>query len=142
MGKQYTLKIYPAGMSRTAYRVIQISGKETLDRLCSVIISSFDFIVEHLYEFCMDNRMYSDCSYQSDPEAGAPSTKTRIDRVGLAEGQNFSLHYDFGDDWMFVLHVQKGASESMTNTVRVIKEKGHIEQYPDWDDDGYDEEDE
>ena len=38
MGKQYTLKVYPAGMSRTAYRVIQISGKETLDRLCSVII--------------------------------------------------------------------------------------------------------
>lgn len=58
MGKQYTLKVYPAGMSRTAYRVIQISGKETLDRLCSVIISSFDFIDEHLYEFCMDNRMY------------------------------------------------------------------------------------
>ena len=54
MGKRYTMKVYPAGMSRTVYRVLQISGKETLDRLCSVIISSFDFIDEHLYEFCMD----------------------------------------------------------------------------------------
>lgn len=142
MAKGYTLKVYPAGKGRDVYRVLEISGDKTLDDLCGVILDASDFFDEHLYEFCMDNRMYSDCSYQSDPEAGAPSTKTRIDRVGLAEGQNFSLHYDFGDDWMFVLHVQKVASESMTNTVRVIKEKGHIEQYPDWDDDGYDEEDE
>ena len=72
MGKQYTLKVYPAGMSREIYRVIRISGKDTLDRLCSVIISSFDFIDEHLYEFCMDNRMYSGCSFQSDPDSGEP----------------------------------------------------------------------
>ena len=99
MGKRYTMKVYPAGMSRTVYRVLQISGKETLDRLCSEIISSFDFTDEHLYEFCMDNRMYSDCSFQSDPEYGEPSTKIVLDKLHLERGQNFSLHYDFGDDW-------------------------------------------
>lgn len=31
-------------------------------------MESFDFIDEHLYEFCMDNRMYSEYAYQSDPE--------------------------------------------------------------------------
>lgn len=86
--------------------------------------------------------MYSDYSYQSDPEGGAPSTKVKIDRIGLVQGQNYSLHYDFGDDWMFVIHVQKITSDSDANITRVMKEKGHIEQYPDWDDDGYDEEDE
>ncbi len=142
MAKSYTLKVYPAGMSRNVYRVLEISGDKTLDALCGAILDAFGFIDEHLYEFCMDNRMYSDYSYQSDPEGGAPSTKVKIDRIGLAKGQNFSLHYDFGDDWMFVIHVQKIVPGSMENMVRVIKEKGHIEQYPDWDGDGYDEEDE
>ena len=133
MGKKYTLKVYPAGMSRTVYRVIQISGEETLDRLCSVIISSFDFIDEHLYEFCMDNRMYSDCSFQSDPEYGEPSTKIALDRLHLEKGQNFSLHYDFGDDWMFTIHVQKIEEEEKGAVPTVLKAKGEIEQYASWD---------
>ena len=139
MGKVYTLKVYPAGMSRSVYRTIQISGSETLDVLCGVIINSFDFIDEHLYEFCMDNRMYSDCSFQSDPEGDEPSTKIRLDKLHLFKGQNFSLHYDFGDDWMFTIHVQK-IEEDEKQASKVVKAKGEIEQYPSWDD--WDENDE
>ncbi len=140
MEQRYTLKVYPAGGSREVYRVIGISGRETLDRLCETILDAFDFIDEHLYEFCMDNRMYSDYSYQSDPEGGEPSTRTKIDRLGLRKGQNFTLHYDFGDDWMFVIHVQKITEASIHEKPTVIKEKGRIEQYPDWDDEDYDDE--
>lgn len=136
----YTLKVYPAGMGREVYRVIEISGKETLDRLCETILGAFGFLHEHLYEFCMDNRMYSDCSYQSNPEGREPSTRIKIDRLGLSKGQNFSLHYDFGDDWMFTIHVQKIEEESVQKMPSVIKEKGHVEQYPDWDDEDYDDE--
>lgn len=132
MAKRYTLKVYPAGRGREVYRVLEISGDKTLDALCSAILEAFEFYDEHLYEFCMDNRMYSDYSYQSHPEGGAPSTRVKLDRIGLVKGQNFSLHYDFGDDWMFVIHVQKIDPESVENTVRVIKEKGDIEQYPSW----------
>ncbi len=74
---RYTLKVYPAGYGREIYRTIKISGKETLDRLCEYILDTFDFIHEHLYEFCMDNRMYSEDSYQYDPEDGGPSTDIR-----------------------------------------------------------------
>ncbi len=135
LGKQYTMKVYPAGMSRTVYRVLRISGKETLDRLCGLIISSFDFIDEHLYEFCMDNRMYSDFSFQSDPEDGEPSTKIALDKLDLEKGQNFSLHYDFGDDWMFTIHVQKIEEEEKKSDPIVLRAKGEIEQYPSWDED-------
>lgn len=134
MGKQYILKVYPSGLSREIYRVIQISGKDTLDKLCNTIIASFDFIDEHLYEFCMDNRMYSEDSYQSDPEFGEPSTKIALDKLHLEKGQNFSLHYDFGDDWMFTIHVQKIEEEKQRSEPTIIKEKGEIEQYPIWDD--------
>ena len=140
MGNIYTLKVYPAGMSRTVYRTIRISGNETLDALCGVIIASFDFIDEHLYEFCMDNRMYSDCCFQSDPEDGEPSTRIKLERLHLIKGQNFSLHYDFGDDWMFTIHVQKVEEETKKQSPVILKAKGEIEQYASWDD--WDEDDE
>ncbi|MBD5550171.1 MAG: plasmid pRiA4b ORF-3 family protein [Lachnospiraceae bacterium] len=130
---KYTFKVYPVGQGRTTYRTIEISGKETLDRLCEFILESFDFIHEHLYEFCMDNRMYSEDNYQYNPEDGGPSTDIVIDKIGLVKGQNFSLHYDYGDDWMFMIHVQKIEDETKKISPKLIKSVGHVEQYSNWD---------
>lgn len=107
MSNQYTMKIYPAGRGRDVYRNIEICGNSTLNQLCQIILESFDFIDEHLYEFCMDNRMYSEYAYQSDPEGDEPSADITLDEVGLCKGQKFALHYDFGDDWMFTITVSK-----------------------------------
>ena len=134
MNKLYLLKVYPNGNGREVYRKIEITGDATLDDLCRTIIASFDFIDEHLYEFCMDNRMYSDYSYQSAPECGELSTKIRLDRLRLQEKQKFLLHYDFGDDWLFTINVEKINKTEMAILPRVIKQKGELEQYPDVDD--------
>lgn len=140
MEKQYTLKVYPKGMGRDAYRVFEICGKENLDSLCRLILDAFDFTDEHLYEFCMDGRMYSEYNYQSYPERDQLSTKVRIDKIGLEEKQKFMLHYDFGDDWAFIISVQKIMAIKEYSEPQIIKSKGEIEQYPDWDDeDGYNE---
>ena len=96
------------------------------------------FIDEHLYEFCMDNRMYSDYSYQSDPEGSEPSTRVKLDQLGLMKKQKFSLHYDFGDDWMFTITVQDITETAENTAPNVIKAKGSIEQYPYWDEEEYD----
>lgn len=134
MNKQYSMKVYPAGRGRDVYRNIEICGAHTLDQLCEVILDAFDFIDEHLYEFCMDNRMYSDFAYQSNPEEeGELSTDITLDEVGLIKGQKFSLHYDFGDDWMFTITVSKISEVEKNFTPRVVKSKGSIQQYPDWD---------
>ena len=130
---RYTLKVYPAGHGREIYRTIKISGKETLDRLCEYILDTFDFIHEHLYEFCMDNKMYSEDSYQYYPEDDSPQTDIAIDEIGLVKGQNFSLHYDYGDDWMFTIHVQKIEEESRQKPPVLLKSVGSVEQYADWD---------
>ena len=134
MNKLYLLKVYPNGNGREVYRKIEITGDATLDDLCRTIIASFDFIDEHLYEFCMDNRMYSDYSYQSAPECGKKKKKIRLDRLRLQEKQKFLLHYDFGDDWLFTINVEKINKTEMAILPRVIKQKGEIEQYPDVDD--------
>lgn len=49
----------------------------------------------------MDNRMYSEHAYQSDPEGDEPSADIILDEVGLCKGQKFALHYDFGDRQCF-----------------------------------------
>lgn len=67
MSKQYSMKVYPAGRGREVYRNIEICGDCSLNQLCGIILEAFDFIDEHLYEFCMDNRMYSNNSYQLYP---------------------------------------------------------------------------
>ncbi len=141
MNRQYSMKVHPAGRGRDVYRNIEICGAHTLDQLCEVILDAFDFIDEHLYEFCMDNRMYSDFTYQSDPEEeDEPSTDITLDEVGLVKGQKFSLHYDFGDDWMFTITVSKISEVEKSFTPRIVKSKGSIQQYPDWDEeDFYDE---
>ena len=43
--------------------------------------------------------------------------------------QKFSLHYDFGDDWMFTITVQNISETSEKIAPNVIKGKGSIEQY-------------
>lgn len=80
---------------------------------------------------------YSACSYQSTVRKGKASTRVKLDEIGLDSKQKFSLHYDFGDDWMFTITVQKITETSEERMSRVIKEKGAIEQYPDWDEEDY-----
>ena len=41
--------------------------------------------------------------------------------------------YDFGDDWMFTIHVQKIDEAAAYKEAKVIREKGAVEQYPEWD---------
>ncbi len=140
MNKQYLLKVYPVGRGREVYRSLEISGDRTLTELCGVIIDAYDFEDEHLYEFCMDNQMYRKDNYQSDPEEGELSTDITLDELTLHQRQKFSLHYDFGDDWMFAITVSKISDVPEKTETRIIKSKGNIQQYPDWDEDEWDEE--
>lgn len=129
MEKQYLLKVYPARKSRVAWRKIEICGSDTLTDLCTIILDSFSFDYDHAYEFCMDNRPYSDNSYTIDRDADYPEINVVIDTMGLSEKQKFSLHYDFGADWMFVIDVVKIRSVEDYFKSRVIDSKGEIEQY-------------
>lgn len=96
MSTQYSIKVFPAGRGRDVYRNIEICGDETLDQLCKTILDAFDFIDEHLYEFCMDNRQHSTDAYYATMMEQEPSTDIALDELGLYNGQKFLLHYDFG----------------------------------------------
>lgn len=84
--------------------------------------------------------MYRDDNYQGYPQPGDLSAEIELDELDLEAGDQFGLHYDFGDDWMFHITVQKMTKVSETIAPRVIKEKGKVEQYPDWEDEWEEEE--
>ena len=134
MATKYTFKIYPVGRSKEIYRIIEISGNSTLDDLCDAILEAFDFTHEHLYEFCLNNKPYCDYCMQYLTEDDMTETNVKIDKLNLDKGQNFLFHYDFGDDWMFTVHVNKIEEVSGRIKTTQIGEKGKLEQYPDWDD--------
>ena len=140
---RYTLKIYPNRMARTAYRVIEIDGSENLDKLCDVILFHFEFSFEHMYEFSLDGRLYTDDTIICDSDEGQATTdRVTIDQLGLAKGSKFWFHYDFGDDWVFAITVQKVTSADAPEKPKLLRGKGEVEQYPEWDDDDEDWEDE
>ena len=133
MSTQYSIKVFPAGRGRDVYRNIEICGDETLDQLCKTILDAFDFIDEHLYEFCMDNRQHSTDAYYATMMEQEPSTDIALDELGLYNGQKFLLHYDFGDDWIFHIRVLNIIEVKESFEPRIIKSKGYISQYPDYD---------
>lgn len=101
-------------------------------------MEAFDFFHEHLYEFCMDNKMFSEHCYQYNPlaeewDTESPSTDIALDKIGLQKGQKFTLHYDFGDDWMFPIRVMEIKQIPRKKKPCVIKSKGEIQQYPDYE---------
>lgn len=126
---QYTFKVYPKGLGRSVYRVFTISEEETLDFLCEYILSEFDFIHEHLYEFCMDNTPYRGRRLQYRDEFGRTETDIPIKALALVKGQKFTLHYDYGDDWMFVICTQKIEEVEDEQEPELLKAKGNVEQY-------------
>lgn len=134
MSTQYSIKVFPAGRGRDVYRNIEICGDETLDQLCKTILDAFDFIDEHLYEFCMDNRQHSTDAYYATMMEQEPSTDIALDELGLYNGQKFLLHYDFGDDWIFHIRVLNIIEVKESFEPRIIKSKGYISQYSDYDD--------
>ncbi|MDY4116489.1 MAG: hypothetical protein SOY35_11520 [Blautia sp.] len=85
----------------------------------------------------MDNRMYSEDAYQSNPEGDEPSADVTLDEVGLCKDQKFTLHYDFGDDWMFTITVSEIVEVQKDFKPRIVKANGNIQHYSDWDEFDY-----
>ena len=132
MSEKLTLKVFPKGWGREAYRVFEISDTQTLEDLCYRILACFDFDADHMYAFYMDNVPYSrTAAYSCDGFRSVSAAKLSL--FHLLKGQKFILHYDFGDDWMFMINVQKVEPSDGKEKFKLIRSKGSVEQYPDWD---------
>jgi hypothetical protein len=119
------------------YRHIRISGQATLEELSDAILDAFGFYNDHMHEFFMDNRAWSDYdSYvmrTEYPEEGRYTCDYTLLEAGLYPRQKFLYIFDFGDCWRFACRVLKVLDEPAAEP-QVVRSKGEPpEQYPDYD---------
>ena len=120
------------------YRKLAIPSTISLDELASSILSAFDFDKEHLYQFVYKND-YGITEHITHPyvdnEYGLYTSEITVGELPLYEGMEFIFHFDFGDDWRFLLVVESfKATDSSTLKPKIIEQVGEPpEQYPEWD---------
>jgi hypothetical protein len=73
-----------------------------------LILRAYKFDDDHLYEFILKDSTGAPVSL-SHPhcEEGMSTTDVQLGAAGLKEGDAITFHYDFGDDWMFEVLVER-----------------------------------
>lgn len=127
------------------YRHIQISKTATLYKLHQAIIRAFDFDDDHAHAFFMDNHYWSEYAafYSMKMNGDERLTKSyKLDKLKLSKGTQFKYLFDFGDEWRFQCKVLRELEETV-DIPCVIRSVGESpEQYPDWDEEEWEDADE
>jgi len=119
------------------YRHLQISLKATLYELHEAIIESIGFDDDHLHAFYMSNKAWDLMTEYITPRAEVAeglgfTDEIHLEAFNLDTGSQFMYIYDFGDEWRMKIKVLR-LVDTPTDKPRLIKSKGAVEQYPDWD---------
>ena len=117
-------------------RTVQIGGSNSLDDLAYSILRSLKFDVDHLYHFSFGSYSYAKPLYCRKPSQPSDlSSKEKLYRLGLKNGQVFYFLYDYGDCWEFEIQVIEIRQESGDIPTSILDSHGVLEQYPigDWD---------
>ena len=117
-----------------AWRRIAVPVDADLDDLVAVILESFRFDDDHLYQFMYRNARGSQVTIVHPDLDGAPTTsETRVGSLPLAPGDSMTLWYDFGDDWKFEVTLEKvESSGKKLKAPRILKRHGKApRQYED-----------
>lgn len=126
---QLQLKIQLQGISKPpVWRKIRVPGNFTLHRLHSVIQAAFGWDDYHFYQF-------SDKGYGSRERYGIPNEDDYLDqdlkdsnKINCADifahvGQTYTYIYDFGDDWIHKITVEK-ITDTLAIRAELIAGKG------------------
>ena len=116
MSKTYFLNTSVSNRDgNSATRLIRSDGATKLSELCDFMMFAFGFIHEHSFEFLLDGNKLSE--------------DVPIDSFHLNKGQEITLHYDFGDDWMFKIVVEKVRDDNFANPLAIVGGEGFVVQY-------------
>ena len=95
----------------TVWRRLQVPSNYTFHQLHMVIQISFGWGNYHLYQFTPTGYGSSPQIAMPDPEGwdmpDKRADKTRLDKILTAEKQKYTYIYDFGDDWIHKIELEK-----------------------------------
>lgn len=116
----YRLYIGYEGSEDKIWRLVDVSSNYSLAKLGYLILASFDTLAYHLFMFDHDGK-----NYQINPDSdfdkkAIDATTIKISSLGLEEGTQFEMTYDFGCDQTFIIKLIE---------IREM-EKGQSTKYP------------
>ena len=116
----FEFKIQLRGLSKPAvYRKLKVPENMTFDRFHTAIQNTFGWHNCHLYEF---SAMSSGSHFQieiphPDNEGDSfDSRKVKLKEIFKHEKQTFTYIYDFGDDWIHKITLEKITPEKIIRT--------------------------
>ncbi len=122
---EYTLRVYPKGLSRTLSRVLAVSSDHTVGELVRGICSSFRQPAPGSYYLTRKRAGYgNDLYYTTDPEwENDRSVTTTLAKMRLAEGETMELTY--GESGIRIcVHVKSVRDGTVPGVMTVIESKG------------------
>lgn len=91
--------------NESIYRVIEIGGNETFERLADTILDAFAFDRDHLYMFSTKRKPYDAGGiYHPLAEKEKSSDEIRLCDVGPKVRNKYLFLYDFGDE-LSLIHI-------------------------------------
>jgi hypothetical protein len=99
------LKITLKGSKRPIWRRIQVANTITLPALHNILQAAMGWTDSHLHQFIVRNVMYSDPDFEL--EQITDEKRVSLPQLKLEVGMKFQYEYDFGDDWMHDILVEK-----------------------------------
>lgn len=119
MSKSYQLKITIKNSKPPIWRRVLIPDGITFRDLDDIIEEIFGWEHEHMFEFCFDREMY----FTGSPILQSNDTVDEQIDPWLSENESFTYIYDFGDNWIHTIKVEK-ILEREERFPKVIKSKG------------------
>ena len=119
------------------WRVIAMPASATLEDLVGWVLRSVKFDRDHLYRFTYRDRLGREVNVnQPDAGEGPWTDQTTLGKLPLRLGDSMDLLYDFGDDWLFAIRLERvEPPTAKAKAPRILEKHGKSpEQYPSWDD--------
>jgi len=101
----YTFKVT---LGKDLWRRIEISADNTLLDLHNSIQDAYDFDDDHLYSFFLDGKPWSHEKFTAPLDVFGPHVnEVRIGELGLFIGQKILYLFDYGDQWCFLIKMER-----------------------------------
>jgi hypothetical protein len=110
------------------WRRIAMPADDNLDDLVAMILRSVNFDDDHLYEFTYRDRLGTKTRVKHPALGEGPGTdQVLIGKLPLEPGQTMELTYDFGDNWVFDVKLERidpPDAEAKAKPARIIERHG------------------
>lgn len=128
---------FKVALGTACWRRIAMPGAADLDQLAATILDAFDFDRDHLYRFSYRDRFGRTVEIDHPDLAGdsehALADAVNVGDLPLVPGMRLEFLFDFGDQWVFELEVERLDSGRAIKKPRVLEKHGQAPaQYGAW----------